>query len=405
MIIPSIDIMDGKAVQLVQGRRKVLEVENVEQLARRFNRYGEVAVIDLDAALGTGDNSQLIQRLARIAEIRVGGGIRSVEKAEQVLSWGPKKIILGTRAEPEFMSTFDKDRLIAAVDSRDGKVRTKGWTSDTGISTEQRVLELQDYCSEFLYTEIDSEGMMKGIPRRRIEEVRSLTENSITYAGGITTVEDVVWLTLRGMNAQIGMAVYTGNLDLDEALVSTVDFSKGLVPTVVQDKQQRVLTLAYSNEESLKQALRSGRGTYYSRSRQSLWVKGETSGDIQDLLSVRYDCDRDALLFTVEQRGNACHTGSSSCFGSKEFRLQDLFRTIEERGKEPRDNSYTSRILQSEETILGKIREEAEEVCTYTSRENLIWEIADLTYFVMTLMVHNGIEPEEVKNELWRRRR
>ncbi len=405
MIIPSIDIMDGKAVQLVQGRRKVLEVENVEQLAHRFNRYGEVAVIDLDAALGTGDNSQLIQRLARIAEIRVGGGIRSVEKAEQALSWGAKKIILGTRAEPEFMSTFDKDRLIAAVDSQNGIVRVKGWTSDTGISTEQRILELQDYCSEFLYTEINSEGMLKGIPKGRIEEVRSLTANSITYAGGITTVEDVVWLVRRGMNAQIGMAVYTGKLDLNEAAVSIIDFSKGLVPTVVQDTQQRILTLAYSNAKSLEQALKTGRGTYYSRSRQSLWVKGETSGNIQNLLSVRFDCDHDALLFTVEQTGDACHTGSPSCFGAKEFRLRDLFKTIKDRGNEPRDDSYTSRILQSEETILRKIREEAEEVCTYTSRENLIWEIADLTYFVMTLMAHNGIEPEEVKNELWRRRR
>src|SRR3989344_3235717 len=131
MIIPSIDLMDGKAVQLRQGREKVLERKNVLELAKEFSKYGEIAVIDLDAALGKGDNLKLIKKICKIADCRVGGGIRTIEKANEILQAGAKKIIIGTKANPKFLGQLPKERVIAAIDSKEGYVVNKGWTAKT----------------------------------------------------------------------------------------------------------------------------------------------------------------------------------------------------------------------------------------------------------------------------------
>jgi phosphoribosyl-AMP cyclohydrolase / phosphoribosyl-ATP pyrophosphohydrolase len=407
MIIPSIDLMGGKAVQLRQGKEKMIEVNDPIGLALEFRKYGEIAVIDLDAALGKGNNTELIKKICKIADCRVGGGIRTIEKANEMLQAGANKIIIGTKATPKFLKQLPIDRLIVAIDTRDGRIVNKGWTAKTKATPKSVIRKLEPYCSEFLFTDVNREGLMKGIDYSKAKRLKELTKNKITFAGGITYLSEIKWLENLGINSQLGMSVYKGKIKLPEAFASVLDFNKnnGLIPTIVQDYQKQVLMLAFSSKDSLLKTFSTGNAAYYSRSRRKIWAKGETSGNYQKLIKVRYDCDRDTLLFTVKQQNVACHKGDYSCFDGKEFSFQELYGVIKDRIKKPRKGSYTSKIAFNESKIKEKIKEECMEVVNYTDRGNLVWELSDLLYFLLVLMAKNGIEIKEVKNELWRRRR
>lgn len=407
MIIPSIDIMNGKAVQLRQGKEKVLEVDDVLGLAREFRKYGEIAVIDLDAALGRGDNFELIRQICKIADCRVGGGIRTRQKAIELLKAGAKKIIIGTLATPDFLKSLPKDKLIVAVDTKNGSIVTEGWTKSEGKNPFEQIKYLEDYCNEFLFTNVDREGMLAGVDDELVKMLKKTSAKKITFAGGITTIEQIKLLEDSGLNSQIGMALYTGKIKLADSFVSLLDFDKnnGLVPTIVQDDKGQVLMMAFSSKESLMKTFDSGNANYYSRSRKRIWQKGETSQNTQELLKARYDCDRDTLLFTVKQAGFACHIGSYSCFSDMQPSISEIYRGIYEKAKNPVIDSYTSDISKNEDSIKNKISEEAGEVVNYQNRDNLVWEIADLAYFTMILMAKNDISIQEIKNELWRRRK
>lgn len=408
MIIPSIDIMDGKAVQLKQGKEKVLEKENVFELAEYFSRFGEIAVIDLDAAMGKGDNSELIAKLCKKYDCRVGGGIRTVEKAKQIIANGAKKIIIGTCASELFLSQLPKDKVIVAIDSRQGKVVTEGWIKETNKTPEDLVRSFDHLCSGYLYTIVEKEGMMGGTDLEAIKKIRDITENELVAAGGISTAEEVAELDRINTSCQLGMAIYTGKLKLEDAYNELLDYKKcnDLIPTVVQDiKTRQVLMLAYSSRESLAKAFETGLATYYSRSRKSLWTKGETSGNTQRLSKVKYDCDKDSLLFMVEQNGPACHTGRYSCFEDKEFNLHELYEVLQERLSKLPENSFTTKLFKDETFLKRKINEEAFEVIMSKDSQELVWEVSDLTYFVMTLMVKYGVSIEEILNHLAGRRK
>ena len=218
MIIPSIDLMNGKAVQLVQGEKKKLEREDVLELAEKFSKFKEIAVIDLDAAMGKGNNIEIIKKICKIANCRVGGGIRTMEKANEILEAGAKKIIIGTKADKEFLKNLPKDKVIVAVDSRNDIVVTKGWKEKTGKKPEEVIKELNDYCSGFLYTYVDKEGMMQGTNIKKAIELSKLTDKKITVAGGISSIEEIKKLLELGFDCQIGMALYTGKVKLDDLL-------------------------------------------------------------------------------------------------------------------------------------------------------------------------------------------
>ncbi len=407
MIIPSIDIMDGKAVQLQQGATKILERENVFELAEYFSRFGEIAIVDLDAAMGKGDNMKLIKQLIKKYPARVGGGIRTAEKAKDLIASGAKKVIIGTAASEPLLMQLPKNNVIVAIDTKHGKIVTEGWMNTTEFKPEEYINKFDNLCSGYLYTIVEKEGMMGGTDLEAVKRIKELTKNDLTAAGGICTIEEIQALHDIGAHCQMGMAIYTGKIKLPEAYASILKFDeKGLIPTIVQDlDSKQVLMLAYSNKESLDKAFETGKATYYSRSRKELWTKGETSGNTQKLVNVKYDCDKDALLFTVRQKGVACHTGSYSCFGDKEFCIKDLEEVLKQRLKELPERSFTTKLFKDEFYLKRKIMEEAFEVVNFEQGDGLGWEAADLTYFVLTFMVKHGLSVDDVISNLASRRK
>lgn len=408
MIIPSIDIMDGKAVQLKQGKEKVLEREDIFELAKYFSRFGELAVIDLDAAMGKGDNEELIKKICRIAPCRVGGGIRDVEKAKRIIANGAKKIIIGTAASEELLSQLPKDKILVAIDSNKGKVVTEGWTKDTGITPEDYVKRFDDLCHGYLYTIVEKEGMMGGTDLEAIKKIRKLTKKELVAAGGISSIDEIKELEKNNISSQLGMCIYTNAVKLEDAFCAMLDFEKqnNLIPTIVQDaKSKQVLMLAYSNKDAVMKTLKDGLATYFSRSRNELWTKGLTSGNTQELVSARYDCDRDTLLYKVNQKGVACHLGRYSCFEDKDFDIHDLVEVLEQRKRELPEKSFTTKLFKNDFYLKRKIMEEAFEVVNFEEGDGLEWEAADLAYFVLTFMVKNNISVEDVLSNLASRRK
>ena len=225
LLIPSIDLMGGKIVQLVQGEKKALEFDDVEEWIIRFSKFPLVQLIDLDAAIGTGNNRLLLKRFTSRLPCQVGGGIRSIEDGADVLAQGAKRIILGSAlvkdgriniaAAREFSEEFGMDRLTFAIDSRAGKVAIKGWREDTSIASSEMLTTLEPYCTAFLYTHIDTEGLLQGIPLDVVRPLRALTSRQLIVAGGIRSQEEVNELGALGIDAVVGMAIYTGQMKLD----------------------------------------------------------------------------------------------------------------------------------------------------------------------------------------------
>ena len=403
MIIPSIDLMDGKAVQLRQGKEKVLEKANVLELAKYYSRFGEISVIDLDAAMNKGNNEDLIKEICKIAHCRVGGGIRDVDKAKRILANGAKQIIIGTAANEEFLSKLPKDKVLVAIDTKKGKVTTEGWTKEVEATPEDYVKRFDDLCAGYLYTIVDKEGMMQGTDIEAIKKIRAITNKKLIAAGGISTIEEIKTLIKMNVSTQLGMSIYTGAIDLVEAYLSVMDFDKqdGLIPTIVQDiETKQVLMLAYSNKESLRKTLTDGLATYYSRSRNELWTKGLTSGNTQTLISAKFDCDQDALLFKVKQKGVACHTGRYSCFEDKIFCINDLYNLLLDRKEKMPENSYTTKLFQNEFKLQRKIMEEAFESVNFEKGDGLEWEASDLAYHMLTFMALHNVTPQDIVNNL-----
>jgi phosphoribosylformimino-5-aminoimidazole carboxamide ribotide isomerase len=226
MIIPCIDLMDGKVVQLVQGREKALEGDSPEAMLERFAGFPEIQVIDLDAAMGRGSNDGLVRMLASRAVTRVGGGVRSAERARALVEQGAHRVIVGTSAftatginAPLLAAIRDaigRDRLVVAVDSKGGRIVIKGWREATVLTAEQVLADLEPYCSGFLCTYVDKEGMMQGTDLEWFRRLRAATSLELTAAGGITTLEDIRALAAMDIHAALGMAIYTGRLKLEE---------------------------------------------------------------------------------------------------------------------------------------------------------------------------------------------
>ena len=226
MIIPCIDLMDGKVVQLVQGKEKALEGEAPLVMLEKFSAFPVIQVIDLDAALGRGANDSIVETLAAHATTRVGGGVRTPERARKLLDQGASRVIVGTSAFTKtginhpllksICAEVGPDKILLALDSKGGRIVVKGWQEATTLTAEDVISELEQYCGGFLCTYVDKEGMMQGTDLDWFARLRAATKYEITAAGGITTLDDVRALLAMNINAALGMAIYTGSLSLRE---------------------------------------------------------------------------------------------------------------------------------------------------------------------------------------------
>jgi len=220
MLIPSIDLMGGKIVQLVQGSRKELEFDNFQEWVDRFAKYPLVQLIDLDAAMGQGDNAPLVREFARQLPCQVGGGIRTLASAEATLALGAQRVIIGssliskgiinTDFAKQLTDHFTSRKLVFAADSRGGFVSIKGWKEMTAIPTVDFIRTLEPFCAAFLYTNIDTEGLLQGIPLDTVRELRNITSRQLIAAGGIRSKEEIAALNEMGVDAVVGMAIYRG---------------------------------------------------------------------------------------------------------------------------------------------------------------------------------------------------
>jgi len=439
MVITSIDIQNGKVVQLRQGSELVLQRDNAEELAKEFSRYGGVAVIDLDAAMGTrpfgtpGSNTELVKSLLSKAECRVGGGIRTPEQAKELLSYGAEKIIISSSVfrDPAkkgkgiengefgvnlplleaFANRIGRERLVVAVDARNGEIMVDGWKTPTGLNLIESAKAVETYVSELFFTCVEREGTMTGIDFEPIKKLREAVSCEITVAGGVSTLSEIEQLATLGCDVQLGMAIYTGKIDLADAFIHSLNWGKGeltsapdrpLLPVIAQSPDGQVLMTGFTDRDALHETFKRGNLCYYSRTRQKLWMKGETSGNTLKVQRLRGDCDRDAILATVEPAGPVCHTGAWSCFSTgRRYTWDYLQSIITERFSNPIPGSYTATL--DDELVREKLIEEAQELCGAKTRDEIVWEAADLLYFCTTLITRAGVSVEKVLSELERR--
>ena len=406
MIVASIDIMGGRAVQLRRGSEFVMDGGDPIERLEEFSLAGEVAVVDLDAALGQGSNAELIRDLVRRAPCRIGGGIRDLDSARRWLDAGAVQIMIGTAATPEFCGALPRERVVAAVDAKRGEIVVDGWRKKTGVPVIAQVRALAPVVGGFLFTQVEKEGEMRGFDCAAVEAVVRAAEGTrVTAAGGITTPAEVAELDRIGADAQVGMALYTGKLSLGDAVAAPLvkPLPGDVWPTVVCDEAGRTLGLVWSTRESVARAIAERRGIYWSRTRQSLWVKGETSGNTQQLVRVDVDCDRDALRFTVRQAGvGFCHLNRRSCWESQ-FDLADLERTLADRMAQPVAESGTARLLADPALLAAKLREEADELARAESSQDVVRETADVFYMALVTLARGGGTLADVRAELARR--
>lgn len=428
MVISSIDLKGGHVVQLKNGKDLVLKRDDADNLISEFNKYGEVAVIDLDAALGNVDskgntqNTQLLKSLLRKGNVRVGGGIRDVKKAKELISLGAEKVIIGSAAWnsekkegesilnttflDELVQAIGKQRIIISVDSINGKIAVKGWTQSINVSLIEGAREAEKYASELLFTCVEKEGCMQGTDMEACKALRQAVSCRVVAAGGVNSLEQIIELENIGCDVQLGMALYTGKVSLKDSFIGCLNFKKvdGMIPVIAQSVNGEVLMMGYSNKDAFEKTFESGKLTFFSRTRNVLWTKGETSGHFLEVIKLRADCDRDTVLATVIPHGGACHTGSWTCFSSEadeRSTLERLYATIAERFANPRPGSYTATL--NDKRVREKVEEEAEEICEAQGKDEVIWEAADLLYFVSVLMYKEKVTWQDVYNELDKR--
>ena len=429
MVIASIDMKDGHVVQLKNGKDLVLQRDDADALIADFNKYGEVAIIDLDQALrntdakGNTPNTELLKSLLRKGNVRVGGGIRDVKKAKELISLGAEKVIVGSAAwnadrkadsDPilnaafleELVAAIGKQRVIISVDAINGKIALKGWTETANISLIEGAKEAEKYASELLFTCVEKEGCMQGTDMNMCRQLREAVKCRVVAAGGVNSLEQIAELEKLGCDVQLGMALYTGAVSLKDSFMACLDWEKtdGMIPVIAQSINGEVLMMGYSNKEAVAKTFETGKLTFFSRTRNILWTKGETSGHFLEVVKMRVDCDRDTILATVIPHGGVCHTGSFTCFGAEpdeKSSMERLYGTISERFANPRPGSYTATL--NDKRVREKVEEEAEEICEAEGKDEVIWEAADLLYFVSVLMYKEGVTWQDVYNELDRR--
>lgn len=363
---------------------------------KRVTRFGNIV-------LSNSPSDKLLKEICSVAECYLMMSSPKSETIKSVLQMGVKKIIIAEK-DVEFISQkISKNVIIARITLQKNIILDKDL-----LKLKELLKEILDkvnpYCSELLIDYEEDLDIDESTILTVLDCLSDIGKLPIIFLDVDNKCTGI--LEKKGVDPLISSQGIYEEKELIRIFISLIDFQKqeGLVPTIVQDEHSQILMLAFSSQDSLTQALVKKEGIYYSRSRKSIWIKGETSGNHQILNRVKYDCDQDALLFIVHQEGVACHLQRYSCFGNKEFKLSDLYDILQDRIVNPVFNSYTSKISKDERLIIEKIKEESNEVVNYTDEDNLVWEIADLLYFIMVLMAKKNITLQDILNELWSRR-
>ena len=364
--------------------------------ARRINYFGRVV-------LNNCTSNKLLKEICSVAECYLMMSSPKFETIKSVLQMGVKKVIIPEKDVKNIAQKISKNIIIAHI-----TIQKISLLDNNLINLKEDLKEIfnrvNPYCSELLIDYDEDLNIDESTILAIIDYVSNFNKYPLTFLDTKNKFTEA--LEKKGVNLFIRSSEMFEEKEMLKIFESALDFQKqgGLIPTIVQDEHNQILMLAFSSQDSLTQALIQKKGIYYSRSRKSIWIKGETSGNYQTLNQVRYDCDQDALLFKVRQEGVACHLERYSCFGNKKFKLSDLYEIVQDRILNPVANSYTSKISKDERLIIEKIKEESNELINYTNDENLVWEIADLLYFIMVLMAKKGIKLQDILNELWSRR-
>jgi phosphoribosylformimino-5-aminoimidazole carboxamide ribotide isomerase len=220
MLIPSIDLLGRRIVQLVQGEKLRLAFDDFEYWIEKFSRFPLVQLIDLDAAMRQGDNSALVEQICKRLPCQVGGGVRSIERAHQMLDAGAKRVIIGsalfsdqgtvdTAFASQLATGVGAEHIVAGIDTKNGRIAVKGWKANVDLTPDAAIPQLEPHVAAFLYTHVDGEGMMQGFPTATAERLRGLTQRQLIVAGGIRSQQEVDSLDALGVDAVVGMAVYT----------------------------------------------------------------------------------------------------------------------------------------------------------------------------------------------------
>ena len=336
IIFPAIDILDSRCVQLVRGEFGTAEKVAADpvETAKHFEDCGVeyIHMVDLNGSKeGRPQNAGVFIEIVKNVHIPVelGGGIRNMETVDYYIKNGISRVILGSAAltDKNFVAEAVKKyggRISVGIDAKNRKVKTGGWLVESEVDFIELAAEMEKIgVDNIIYTDIGVEGMLGGVNLEHYKELSAAVGINITASGGVRDMEDIKNLCGLGIYGAIcGKSIYSGTLDLKTAVEYTYStslekfFAKDkLIPAIIKDhKTGEVLMLGFMNEESLGLTIETKRAWFYSRSRGKLWNKGETSGHFQDIKSIYFDCDADALLVAVEQTGNACHTRNKSCF-------------------------------------------------------------------------------------------
>lgn len=376
MIISTINLKNGDLVRIDSNSSETIQNTNISEFVKYLRLFGEIFV--------KTDNSQkseeVLKQICKFADCNVlVNSNPTLEEAKKIISYGAQKIVLKAGTQDNILALLPKNKAAVYIET----------------DMETNLKRYNNYTNLFFVKLANKENTS-------LEEIRTYTAKNIAIESKFD-ISDISHFEKENISVIIDYEYYENKEKMIEAFCQCLDFEKryGYLPTIVQDYEtKQVLMLAYSNIDSLKQALNTQNGTYFSRSRKKIWVKGETSGNIQGLVKARYNCDKDAILFFVRQTGNACRHGKYSCFSEKDIEINSLYNDILNKKRLLPDKALTTKLFEDEYVLKKKLMEKAFDLINYEKNSSLETEAAQLTYLLLTFMAAHNITPKDVLNKL-----
>lgn len=376
MIISTINLKNGDLVRIDSNNSETIQNTNISEFVRYLRLFGEIFV-------KTDNSPKSEEVLKQICKLSVCNVLinsnPTLEEAKKIISYGAQKIVLKAGSQENILSLLPKNRAAVYIET----------------DIEANLKRYNNYTNLFFVKFANKANIS-------LEEIRTYTAKNIAIESKFD-IPDISRFEKENISVIIDCEYYENKEKMTEAFCQCLDFEKryGYLPTIVQDYEtKQVLMLAYSNLDSLKQALNTQKGTYFSRSRKKIWIKGETSGNIQGLVKARYNCDKDAILFFVRQTGNACRHGKYSCFSEKDIEINSLYNDILNKKRLLPDKALTTKLFEDEYVLKKKLMEKAFDLINYEKNSSLETEAAQLTYLLLTFMAAHNITPKDVLNKL-----